>query len=170
MAKLTVLEFPDPRLRLKAQPVTEFDAALAQLANDMLETMYAAPGIGLAAIQVNVHRQIVVIDVSEQGNEPLVLVNARITAKQGTEVSQEGCLSVPEIYADVQRAAEVDVEAFDVTGKPLAFHADGLLAVCIQHELDHLNGKLFIDYLSPLKRDMVRRKLEKAHRLAAASA
>lgn len=169
MSKLTILEFPDPRLRIKAQPVTEFDDALERLAADMLETMYAAPGIGLAATQVDVHKQLLVLDVSENGDQPMVLVNPRITARAGTEVCQEGCLSVPEIYADVERAESIDVEAFDAAGNPLAFHADGMLAVCIQHEMDHLVGKLFIDYLSPLKRDMVRRKLEKMRRLAASA-
>jgi peptide deformylase len=170
MSKLTILEFPDPRLRTQAKPVTVFDAELAELARDMLETMYAAPGIGLAATQVNVHKQLLVLDVSEEGNQPRVLVNPRIVAREGTEVCQEGCLSVPNIYADVERSASIDVEAVDVGGKPLAFHAEGMLAVCIQHEMDHLIGKLFVDYLSPLKREMVRRKLEKARRLASPAA
>ncbi|HET6631714.1 MAG TPA: peptide deformylase [Rhodanobacteraceae bacterium] len=166
MARLEVLEFPDPRLRTKAQPVREFDAALKQLVADMFETMYEAPGIGLAATQVNVHQQLLVLDVSDDQGDPRVFINPRIVSREGEEVSQEGCLSVPNIYADVKRAAQVEVEAVDVDGKPFTVAADGLLAVCIQHEMDHLNGKLFVDYLSPLKREMVRRKLEKARRQA----
>ena len=168
MAKLTILEFPDPRLRTKAVPVTAFDAALKQLSEDMLETMYEAPGIGLAATQVNVHRQLLVLDVSEEKNEPMTLVNPKITTKEGTQIYQEGCLSVPGIFADVERAERIHVEAQDAEGKPLSFDADGLLAVCIQHEMDHLAGKLFVDYLSPLKRDLVKKKLEKQRKHAAA--
>ena len=168
MAKLTILEFPDPRLRTKAVPVTVFDAALKQLSEDMLETMYEAPGIGLAATQVNVHRQLLVLDVSEEKNEPMVLVNPKITAKEGTQVYQEGCLSVPGIFADVERADRIHVEAQDAEGNALSFDADGLLAVCIQHEMDHLAGKLFVDYLSPLKRELVKKKLEKQRKHAAA--
>ena len=167
MSKLTILEFPDPRLRTKAQPVTVFDAALKQLAADMLETMYEAPGIGLAATQVNVHRQLLVLDVSEEKDQPMILVNPKILASEGSQTYQEGCLSVPGIFADVERADHIRVEAQDADGKPLAFEADGLLAVCIQHEMDHLIGKLFVDYLSPLKRDLVRKKLEKQRRHAA---
>jgi peptide deformylase len=169
MAKLAILEFPDPRLRTKAAPVIEFDAALRTLAADMLETMYEAPGIGLAATQVNVHRQLLVLDVSEEKNQPLTLVNPKITAKDGTQIYQEGCLSVPGIFADVERADRIHVQAQDVDGKPLSFDAEGLLAVCIQHEMDHLVGKLFVDYLSPLKRELVRKKLEKQRRHASAS-
>jgi peptide deformylase len=168
MAQLTILEFPDPRLRTKAAPVAVFDTALKQLAEDMLETMYAAPGIGLAATQVNVHRQLLVLDVSEEKNEPMTLVNPKITTKEGTQVYQEGCLSVPGIFADVERAERIHVEAQDAEGEPLSFDADGLLAVCIQHEMDHLAGKLFVDYLSPLKRDLVKKKLEKQRKHAAA--
>ena len=168
MAKLTILEFPDPRLRTKAVPVTAFDAALKQLSEDMLETMYEAPGIGLAATQVNVHRQLLVLDVSEEKNQPMVLVNPKITAKEGTQVYQEGCLSVPGIFADVERADRIHVEAQDAEGNALSFDADGLLAVCIQHEMDHLAGKLFVDYLSPLKRELVKKKLEKQRKHAAA--
>jgi len=148
--------------------VAVFDAALKQLSEDMLETMYAAPGIGLAATQVNVHRQLLVLDVSEEKNEPMTLVNPKITTKEGTQVYQEGCLSVPGIFADVERAERIHVEAQDAEGKPLSFDADGLLAVCIQHEMDHLAGKLFVDYLSPLKRDLVKKKLEKQRKHAAA--
>jgi peptide deformylase len=168
MAKLTILEFPDTRLRTKAAPVTVFDAALKQLSEDMLETMYAAPGIGLAATQVNVHRQLLVLDVSEEKNQPMTLVNPKITAKEGTQTYQEGCLSVPGIFADVERADRIHVEAQDAEGNALSFDADGLLAVCIQHEMDHLAGKLFVDYLSPLKRELVKKKLEKQRKHAAA--
>ena len=164
MTLLTILEFPDPRLRTKAQPVTLFDAALKELAGDMLATMYAAPGIGLAASQVDRHIQMLVLDVSEEKNAPMVIVNPRILEREGSEVCQEGCLSVPGIFADVERAGRVKLAAQDVTGKPIEIEAEGLLAVCIQHEMDHLVGKLFVDYLSPLKRDMVRKKLEKQRR------
>jgi peptide deformylase len=169
MAILSILEFPNARLRIKAQPVVVFDEALKQLAADMLETMYAAPGIGLAATQVDQHKQLLVLDVSEEKNQPLTLVNPKITAKEGTQVYQEGCLSVPGIFADVERADRIHVEAQDAEGKPLSFDADGLLAVCIQHEMDHLAGKLFVDYLSPLKRELVRKKLEKQRRHAASN-
>ena len=168
MSNLTILEFPDKRLRTKAQPVTVFDAALKTLAADMLETMYAAPGIGLAATQVNVHKQLLVLDVSEEKNQPMMLVNPKIIDSEGSQVYQEGCLSVPGIFADVERADRIRVEAQDIDGNPVAFDADGLLAVCIQHEMDHLIGKLFVDYLSPLKRELVRKKLEKQRKHAAA--
>jgi len=161
MAKLTILEYPDPRLRTRATPVTLFDAALQQLAADMLETMYQAPGIGLAATQVNVHQRLLVADVSDGHDDPRVLVNPEITARDGVEVREEGCLSVPGEYAEVERAAHIRVRARDVHGKPIEFEADGLLAVCIQHEMDHLDGKLFVDYLSELKRTRIRKKLEK---------
>lgn len=166
MAKLTILEFPDPRLRTKAQPVTEFGPDLARLVDDMLETMYEAPGIGLAATQVNVHRQLLVLDVSEEKNQPHVFCNPRLLAKDGIQTYQEGCLSVPGIFADVERANRITVEAEDAAGKTFTLEADGLLAVCIQHEMDHLTGRLFVDYLSPLKREMVRKKLEKQRRSA----
>ena len=167
MSQLTILEYPDPRLRTKAQPVVVFDGALQTLIDAMFETMYAAPGIGLAATQVNVHKQLLILDVSEDKNQPLVLVNPKIAVQEGSQVYQEGCLSVPGIYADVERADRITVEALDRHGQPLAFAAEGLLAVCIQHEMDHLVGKLFVDYLSPLKRELVRRKLEKQRRTAA---
>ena len=166
MSKLTILEFPDPRLRTKAQPVSVFDPALKQLAADMLETMYEAPGIGLAATQVNVHKQLIVLDVTEEKNQPLVLINPKIVEHEGSQTYQEGCLSVPGIFADVDRADRIRVEAQDVDGKAFTLDADGLLAVCIQHEMDHLVGKLFVDYLSPLKRELVRKKLEKQRRHA----
>ena len=167
MSLLPILEYPDPRLRTKAQPVTVFDAALQTLIDDMFETMYDAPGIGLAASQVNVHKQLLVLDVSEEKNEPMVLINPKIVASEGSQTYQEGCLSVPGIFADVDRADRITVESLDRHGQPQNFEADGLLAVCIQHEMDHLIGKLFVDYLSPLKRELVRKKLEKARRSAA---
>ena len=169
MAILTILEFPDARLRTQAQPVDQFGADLARLIADMFETMYAAPGIGLAASQVNVHRQLLVLDVSEEKNQPRVFINPRITARDGIQVYQEGCLSVPGIFADVERADRITVDAQDASGKPFTLEADGLLAVCIQHEMDHLQGRLFVDYLSPLKREMVRKKLEKQRRSAASA-
>ncbi|MDE1885216.1 MAG: peptide deformylase [Xanthomonadaceae bacterium] len=164
---LTILEFPDPRLRTKAKPVAVFDKALQGLIDAMFATMYAAPGIGLAATQVNVHQQLLVLDVSEEKNAPLALINPKIVARDGAQVYQEGCLSVPGIFADVERAERIVVDAQDRAGKPLHIEADGLLAVCIQHEMDHLVGKLFVDYLSPLKRELVRKKLEKAHKATA---
>ncbi|MCE5232919.1 MAG: peptide deformylase [Mizugakiibacter sp.] len=170
MALLNILEFPDPRLRTKAVPVTDFGPALARLAENMLETMYAAPGVGLAATQVDVHRQLLVLDVSEEKNAPHVLVNPRILAKEGSQTYQEGCLSVPGIFAEVERAEHIRVEAQDVHGASFTLEAGGLLAVCIQHEMDHLIGKLFVDYLSPLKRELVRKKLEKQRRQAASAA
>jgi peptide deformylase len=165
---LPILEFPDPRLRTKAAPVAVFDKDLGELIDAMFATMYAAPGIGLAATQVNVHKQVLVLDVSEEKNQPLALVNPKIVARDGEQVYQEGCLSVPGIFADVERAEHVVVQAQDREGQPLQIEAHGLLAVCIQHEMDHLVGKLFVDYLSPLKRELVRKKLEKARRTAAA--
>lgn len=166
MAKLTIVEFPDPRLRLTAHPVDTFDAAIKRLADDMLETMYAAPGIGLAATQVDVQKRLLVTDVSENHDAPLVLVNPALLETRGTEVCQEGCLSFPGIFADVQRRDWVRVKAQDVTGKWFELETGGLLAVCIQHEMDHLVGKVFVDHLSPLKRAMLLRKLEKQRRHA----
>jgi peptide deformylase len=166
MAKLTILEFPDVRLRTRAAPVQRFDAELGQLIDDMFETMYAAPGIGLAATQVDVHRRLLVLDVSSDQSQPMVFVNPEIVASEGSQVYQEGCLSVPGIYADVKRAERIRVRAQDRQGETFEIDADGLLAVCIQHEMDHLSGRLFVDYLSPLKREMVRKRLEKQRRLA----
>jgi peptide deformylase len=170
MAQLSILEFPDPRLRTKAVPVDPArlaDPAMQRLFDDMFETMYEAPGIGLAASQDDVHQRFMVIDVSEEKNQPMVFVNPEIVAREGEQVYQEGCLSVPGIYADVTRANEIDVRFLDRDGKAREMRVDGLLAVCIQHEMDHLEGKLFVDYLSPLKREMVRKKLAKAKRNAA---
>ena len=168
MALLPILEFPDPRLRTRAAPVQVFDAALAKLTSDMLETMYAAPGVGLAATQVNVHRQVVVMDVSTEKNTPLVFINAQILERGGEESGEEGCLSVPETFEQIKRAARVRARAHSVKGKIFEIELEGLAAVCLQHELDHLEGKLFIDYLSSLKRDRIRRKLEKEQRERAA--
>ncbi|MEO8010840.1 MAG: peptide deformylase [Dokdonella sp.] len=170
MAVREIIEFPDPRLRTKAQPVTVFDGELRQLVADLFETMYDAPGIGLAASQVDVHKQLIVLDVSEEKTAPMVLINPRIVEQSGSQVYQEGCLSVPGIFADVERADSIRVEAQDAEGKPIKVAAEGLLAVCIQHEMDHLIGKLFVDYLSPLKRELVRKKLAKQRRNAEAVA
>lgn len=164
MALLPILEFPDPRLRTRAQPVQQFDAALKQLIADMLQTMYAAPGIGLAATQVNVHRQLLVMDVSNEKNQPQVYINPEIVTRDGVEVSEEGCLSVPNVFEQVERAARVRVRANDADGQRFERELDGLAAVCLQHEMDHLAGKLFVDYLSGLKRERIRRKLEKERR------
>ena len=172
MALLPILEFPDPRLRTRAVPVEPArlaDPAFQQLLDDMFETMYEAPGIGLAASQVDVHQQFMVIDVSEDQSRPLVFVNPRISARSGEQVYQEGCLSVPGIFADVTRANEITVHALDRNGESFELAVDGLLAVCIQHEMDHLEGKLFVDYLSPLKREMVRKKLAKQRRASDAA-
>ncbi len=166
---LTILEFPDPRLRTKAQPVSTFDQPLQGLIDAMFATMYAAPGIGLAATQVDVHQQLLITDVSEDQSQPLVLINPRIVQREGSQVYQEGCLSVPGIFADVERADRIVVEALDRYGEKLRLEADGLQAVCIQHEIDHLIGKLFVDYLSPLKRELVRKKLDKQRRSASAA-
>lgn len=164
MAKLDILTFPDSRLRRKAQPVATVDASIRQLIDDMLETMYAAPGIGLAAIQVGVQRRVVVIDISEHRDAPLCLVNPEILAREGEEQMEEGCLSVPGFYETVTRAERVRVRALDRHGQAQEFETDGLLVVCIQHEIDHLNGKLFVDHISALKRQRIRRRLEKDQR------
>lgn len=170
MARLTILEYPDPRLRTRAVPVTRFDAALGQLVDDMFETMYAAPGIGLAATQVDVHQQLIVIDVSKDKTEPLVFINPEIIARDGVEVTEEGCLSVPGIYEEVERADRVTVRAFDRHGVKFERELDGIAAVCLQHEMDHLAGKLFVDYLSDLKRERIRKKLDKDRKERAARA
>lgn len=170
MALLPILEFPDPRLRTKAQPVEQVDESLRKLIEDMFETMYAAPGIGLAATQVNVHKRVLVIDISEQRNERLALINPQIVGHSGMEETEEGCLSVPGIYEKVKRAEKIRVRALDRDGKQIELDADGLLAVCVQHEMDHLEGKLFVDYLSDLKRTRIRKKLEKDRKEKAADA
>lgn len=168
MAKLEILEYPDPRLRTIAAPVEQVDDALRALIDDMFETMYAAPGIGLAASQVDVHKRFLVLDVSEEKDQPLVLVNPEIVERAGEQVCQEGCLSVPGVYADVTRADSILVRALDRDGKPFELRAEGLMAVCIQHEMDHLDGKLFVDHLSMLKREMLKKKLVKLRREKAA--
>ena len=164
MAILEILHFPDPKLRNKAKPVVAVDDKVRRFVGDMFETMYAAPGIGLAATQVNDLRRIVVIDVSEEHNAPLCLINPEIVEKEGEEVMEEGCLSVPDVFEPVTRADKIKVRALNTDGDSFELEADGLLAVCIQHELDHLEGKLFIDYLSKLKRQRIRKKLEKSNR------
>lgn len=164
MAILNILHYPDKRLRKVARPVEKVDADIKKLVADMLETMYAAPGIGLAATQVDVHQQVIVIDITEQKNQPLCLINPEIIAEQGTERCDEGCLSVPDIYETVERAEKVTVKAMDQNGDEYTLEADGLLAVCIQHEMDHLKGKLFVDYLSPLKYQRVKKRLLKNQR------
>ncbi|MBG6288589.1 MULTISPECIES: peptide deformylase [Pseudomonas] len=165
MAILNILEFPDPRLRTIAKPVTVFDDALRTLIDDMFETMYEAPGIGLAATQVNVHKRVVVMDLSEDKSEPRVYINPEFDyLTEEMDQYQEGCLSVPGFYENVDRPQKVRIKAQDRDGNSFEEEAEGLLAVCIQHECDHLNGKLFVDYLSNLKRDRIRKKLEKQHR------
>lgn len=167
MAVLTVLHYPDERLRTIAKPVAEVTPEIRQLVADMLETMYAENGIGLAATQVNVHKRVVVIDLSEERNQPQVFINPEIIDRSGDTTYEEGCLSVPQNYASVARAADVVVKAQNAEGEWFELKAEGLLAICLQHELDHLVGKLFIDYLSPLKRDRIKKKLEKQARLDA---
>ncbi|MCF6281849.1 MAG: peptide deformylase [Candidatus Polarisedimenticolaceae bacterium] len=164
MAILDILRFPDPRLRNKAQRIEQVDAALRRLVDDMLETMYQAPGIGLAAIQVNVAKRLVVIDISEEKDQPLVLINPEIIESDGSEEYEEGCLSVPGVYETVKRAERIRIKAQDRQGVPFELETDELLAICIQHEIDHLDGKLFVDYLSSLKRQRIRKKLEKEGR------
>lgn len=171
MALLPILEFPDPRLRTKAALIDAAEVttpAFQTLVDDMFQTMYEAPGIGLAASQVDVHKRFMVIDVSEGKDTPMVFINPEIVTQQGGQVYQEGCLSVPGIFADVTRADSITVRFLDRQGVAQELTTDGLLAVCVQHEMDHLDGKLFIDYLSPLKREMVRKKLAKQRRQAAA--
>ena len=167
MSRLTILEYPDERLRTQAQPVTRFDAALQQLTADMLETMYAAPGVGLAATQVDVPKQIIVIDVSEDRSDLRVFINPEVTRREGQAVNQEGCLSVPGIYDNVERSESVTVTALDRSGSRFTLNASGLLATCIQHEMDHLQGKIFVEHLSELKQNRIRAKLKKRQRKAA---
>src|SRR6185312_4208122 len=161
MALLPILEYPDPRLRERALPVTAFDEAFGRLIDDMLETMYAAPGIGLSATQVNVRARLLVIDISEKHDEPLVFANPEILSREGAARSEEGCLSVPGIFDQIERAAKVRVRAQDRHGEWFERDLEGMLAVCLQHEMDHLDGKLFVDYLSDIKRDCIRKKLDK---------
>ncbi|MGB5397568.1 MAG: peptide deformylase [Gammaproteobacteria bacterium] len=166
MALLEILHYPDPRLRTIAAEVDTVDASITRLVEDMLETMYLAPGIGLAATQVNVHQRVIVIDISEEKNQPLCLINPKIIESDGVEVTQEGCLSVPDVFENVERAEHIRVRALDKHGRAFELEADGLLAVCIQHEMDHLVGKLFVDYLSPLKQQRLKKKIQKQQRQA----
>ena len=167
MALLPILRYPDPRLHTRAAPVAQVDDSIRQLVKDMAETMYEAPGIGLAATQVDVHKRVVVIDVSEDRSDLRVFINAEIIEKSGEHIGEEGCLSVPGIYESVRRAERVRVKALDADGKPFELEADGLLAVCIQHELDHLEGKVFVEYLSPLKLNRIKTRLAKKARITA---
>ena len=164
MNPLTILQFPDQALRTVAEPVDNVDGELDELIERMFHTMYEAPGIGLAATQVDIHKRLIVMDISENCDQPLTLINPQIVDADGEQEMQEGCLSIPGIYEPVKRSASVHVQALDRNGNPFEIDADGLLAVCIQHEIDHLNGKLFVDYLSPLKRNRIRRKMLKQQR------
>ena len=164
MALLNILEYPDPRLRTKARPVQQFDRQIARLVDDMLETMYEAPGVGLAATQVDQHLRIIVADISENKQSPHIFINPQLKILGGHQESEEGCLSVPGYYERVERADQIRVSAADVAGKPFELEAEGLLSVCIQHECDHLEGKLFVDYLSRLKQQRIRQKLSKLQR------
>ncbi len=170
MTKLVILEYPDPRLRQTAEPVLVVDDAVRRFAADLLETMYACKGVGLAATQVNVHQRILVIDVSEERNRPLLLINPEIIHSEGLADAEEGCLSVPGIYDKVRRPTNIRVRALGADGLPFEVDADGLLAVCIQHEMDHLEGKLFVDHLSELKRQLIRKRLQKERRQRSAPA
>jgi peptide deformylase len=161
MTKLAILEYPDPRLRKKAAAVAAVDDAVRQLVDNLLETMYAANGVGLAATQVDVHKRVIALDVSESRDQPLVLINPEILSREGEAPGEEGCLSLPGIYDKLSRAARIRVRALGRDGQPFEMDAEGLLGVCIQHEVDHLEGKLFVDYLSELKRTLIRRRLEK---------
>lgn len=167
MALLPIIHFPDPRLHTRAKPVAQVDARIRQLVQDMAETMYAAPGVGLAATQVDVHERVITIDVSEDKSKLLVLINPEILKRDGEQECEEGCLSVPGIYDVVRRAANIRVRALDINGKSFEFDADGLLAVCVQHEMDHLDGKVFVEYLSQLKQNRIKSKLAKRARITA---
>ena len=167
MALLPILRFPDPRLRKVAVPITKIDDSIRTLAANMAETMYEAPGIGLAATQVDEHRQLIVIDVSEAKNELLVLINPEILSEEGSQVGEEGCLSVPGVYDKVERAEQVTVRYLDLAGDTQTLTVDGLLAVCIQHEIDHLKGQVFVDHLSQLKQTRIKSKLAKQARITA---
>ena len=167
MALLPILTYPDPRLHTVAKPVAEVDDRIRRLIDDMAETMYAAPGIGLAATQVDVHERVIVIDMSEERNNLLVLVNPEIVAAEGHEIAEEGCLSVPGIYDKVERAARITVKALGRDGKPFTLTAEDLLAVCVQHEMDHLQGKVFVEYLSQLKQTRIKTKMRKRDRAPA---
>lgn len=164
MALLSILEYPDPRLRICAKPVTTVDAEIRTLVADMLDTMYDAPGIGLAATQVNIHKRVLVVDVSEERSQPMCFINPEILSSEGDVSYEEGCLSVPDVFELVSRAERIKVKALDENGQMMAHDLDGLLAICVQHEIDHLEGKLFVDYLSNLKRDRLKKKLIKKAR------
>lgn len=170
MAHLSILKFPDPRLRRQAEPITVFDSALEKLANDMVETMYVSQGIGLAAVQVNVPKRLITVDVSEDQDSPMIMVNPVILTQSGKAISKEGCLSVPEYFESVSRAENITISYQDVSGNSHELSADGLLSICIQHEIDHLDGKLFVDYLSDLKRDKALRLMKKLSRASKAQA
>lgn len=170
MAVMTILKYPDERLRTVAEPVSEVTDALRATIDDMFETMYSSQGVGLAATQVNVHKRLFIADCSENQDEPLTFINPEITVRDGIHENEEGCLSFPNVYAKVERASKITVRALDRNGNTFEREAEGLLAICIQHEIDHLNGKLFVDYLSPLKRDRIKKKLEKEARAAAKQA
>ena len=167
MAKLTILEYPDPRLRTRAVPVAAVDDSIRALIDDMLETMYAAPGVGLAATQVNVHKRVLVADITREQNQPLAFVNPEIIEREGKTEAEEGCLSVPGIYEKVTRSEHVKVRALDPQGEPFTLEAEGLLAVCIQHEIDHLDGKVFVEHLSQLKQSRIKARLAKQARITA---
>ncbi len=164
MSLRPILHYPDQRLRLKAAPVTNFDQNLQTLIDDMFETMYEGNGIGLAANQINVQQRIIVVDISDDSTQPQCFINPEIKYREGSEISQEGCLSVPNIYESVKRAERIQLHAYDRHGKPIQLETDGLLAVCLQHETDHLDGKLFVDYLSALKRKFIQKKIDKLRR------
>ena len=166
MALLSILEYPDPRLRICAKPVTTVNAEIQALVTDMLDTMYDAPGIGLAATQVNIHKRVLVVDISEERNQPMCLINPEILSSEGEISYEEGCLSVPDVFESVSRAEHIKVKALDENGEIIEHDLDGLLAICVQHEMDHLEGKLFVDYLSALKRDRLKKKLVKKARHA----
>jgi peptide deformylase len=165
MALREILHYPDPTLRTIAKPVETFGDDIRTLVADMAETMYAAPGIGLAATQIDVHQRVIVIDISVDKSDLHVFINPQLTDLQGETITEEGCLSVPGIFDNVQRAERIGVKAMDADGKPFEMHADGLLAVCIQHEIDHLDGKMFVDYLSPLKQQRIGKKMQKHQRV-----
>ncbi|BCG62773.1 MAG: peptide deformylase [Methyloprofundus sp.] len=164
MGILSILEFPDPRLRTVAKSVDEVNAAITSLVSDMFETMYDAHGVGLAATQVDAHKRIIVLDISDEKDEPICLINPELIETSGEEESDEGCLSVPGIFEPIQRAEKIKISALDKVGTAFELEADGLLAVCVQHEMDHLQGKLFVDYLSSLKRQRIKKKMQKLHK------
>ena len=170
MAKLNILRYPDPRLHTVAKPVAQVDARIRQLVDDMLESMYDADGVGLAATQVDVHRRLIVIDVSDERSQPLVLINPEILVREGEAKTEEGCLSVPGIFDEVKRAAKIRLRSHDASGQVGEHDYEDILAVCIQHEMDHLEGKLFVDYLSDLKRERIRKRLDKERKERAANA